>query len=173
MRPRISGTTRPVSLRLERPQQVVTPRLHAFPVGRTPCPILTYHFASAPPEDPVSPQQAAYARRRRSTRVDQAIPILVQGVGALREPFQEQVSTLSISCHGCSYQSKHEVIQGETVFLDIKPPTNGAVGYSGKARVKWAQKLAANERTYQIAVELERAGNVWGIAAPPEDWVPF
>jgi hypothetical protein len=22
-------------------------------------------------------------------------------------------------------------------------------------------------------VELERAGNVWGIAAPPEDWVPF
>ena len=114
----------------------------------------------------MSTHQLAYPQKRRSTRIDQAIPVVVQGVGALREPFQEQVSTLSISCHGCSYQSKHEVIQGETVFLDIKPPTNGAVGYSGKARVKWAQKLGANERTYQIAVELERAGNVWGIAAP-------
>ena len=39
----------------------------------------------------------------------------------MREPYQEQVSTLSISCHGCTYQSKHEVIQGETVYLDIKP----------------------------------------------------
>jgi hypothetical protein len=121
----------------------------------------------------MSTHQLSYPQKRRSTRIDQAIPVVVQGVGALREPYQEQVSTLSISCHGCSYQSKHEVIQGETVFLDIKPPTNGAVGYSGTARVKWAQKLGANGRTYQIAVELERAGNVWGIAAPPEDWVPF
>src|SRR5580704_2364512 len=149
MRPRISGTTRPVSLRLERPQQVVTPRLHAFPVGRTPCPILTYHFASAPPEDPVSPQQAAYARRRRSTRVDQAIPILVQGVGAMREPYQEQVSTLSINCHGCAYQSKHEVIQGETVYLEVKPENDGSVGCSSRAKVKWVQKLGGKEKFFQ------------------------
>ena len=121
----------------------------------------------------MSTHQLSYPQKRRSTRIDQAIPVVVQGVGALRVPFQEQVSTLSISCHGCSYQSKHEVIQGETVFLDIKPPTDGAVGYSGKARVKWAQKLGANGRAYQIAVELERAGNVWGIAAPPDDWFPL
>ena len=70
----------------------------------------------------MSTHQLAYPQKRRSTRIDQAIPVVVQGIGALRQPFQEQVSTLSISCHGCSYQSKHEVIQGETVFLDIKPP---------------------------------------------------
>lgn len=119
----------------------------------------------------MSPQQAAYARRRRSTRVDQAIPILVQGVGALREPYQEQVSTLSISCHGCSYQSKHEVIQGETVYLEIKLPNNGTAACSNRAQVKWAQKIGASkERTFQIAVELEIAGNIWGIASPPADW---
>jgi hypothetical protein len=121
----------------------------------------------------VSTHQFANPQKRRSTRIDHAIPLVVQGVGALREPYQEQVSTLSISCHGCSYQSKHEVIQGETVYLDIKPPSGGAVGYSGKARVKWAQKLGAKERAFQIAVELESAGNVWGIATPPEDWFPF
>ena len=119
----------------------------------------------------MSPQQAVYARRRRSTRIDQAVPIIVQGVGALREPYQEQVSTLSISCHGCSYQSKHEVIQGETVYLEIKLPNNGTAACSNRAQVKWAQKIGASkERTFQIAVELEIAGNIWGIASPPADW---
>jgi hypothetical protein len=91
----------------------------------------------------------------------------------MREPYQEQVSTVSISCHGCTYQSRHEVIQGETVFLDIKLPNHGAAGCSTKARVKWAQKLGGKERAFQIAVELEVAGNVWGIAAPPADWFPL
>jgi hypothetical protein len=121
----------------------------------------------------VSSHQLAQPQKRRSTRLQQAIPLLVQGVGALREPYQEEVSTLSISCHGCTYQSKHEVIQGETVYLDIKPPAAGAVGCSSKARVKWAQKLNAKERIFQIAVELENAGNVWGVASPPTDWFPL
>ena len=120
----------------------------------------------------MSSRQVSYAQKRRSTRIEQAVPLLVQGVGAMREPYQEQVSTLSISCHGCSYQSKHEVIQGETVYLDIKPPNDGSVGCTSKARVKWAQKLGAKERAFQIAVELEIAGNVWGIASPPADWFP-
>jgi hypothetical protein len=121
----------------------------------------------------LSSHQFAYAQKRRSTRIDQAIPLVVQGVGAMREPYQEQVSTLSISCHGCSYQSKHEVIQGETVYLDIKPPTKGSVGSSIKGRVKWTQKIGARERAFQIAVELEIAGNIWGISAPPVDWFPL
>ena len=120
----------------------------------------------------MSSHQVAYAQNRRSTRSSQAIPILVQGVGAMREPYQELVSTLSISCHGCSYQSKHEVIQGETVYLDVKLPTNGSAGCSNRARVKWAQKLATKERVFQIAVELEIAGNIWGVPAPPADWFP-
>ncbi len=121
----------------------------------------------------MSSHQFAYAQKRRSTRIAQAIPLVVQGVGAMREPYHEEVSTLSISCHGCTYQSKHEVIQGETVFLDIKQPTNGTAGCSSKGQVKWAQKLGAGkERVFQIAVELEIAGNVWGVPSPPPDWFP-
>ena len=121
----------------------------------------------------MSSHQFIQAHKRRSTRIDQAIPIVVQGVGAMREPYAEQVSTLSISCHGCTYQSKHEVIQGETVYLDIKVPNGGSVGCSSKARVKWAQKVGAKERSFQIAVELEIAGNIWGVATPPADWFPL
>ncbi len=120
----------------------------------------------------MSSHQVAYAQKRRSTRIEQALPIVVQGVGALREPYQEQVSTLSISCHGCTYQSKHEVIQGETVYLDIKPPKQGPVGCSSRARVKWVQKVGARDRVFQIAVELEIAGNVWGVTSTPDDWFP-
>ena len=118
----------------------------------------------------MSSHQLASAQKRRSTRIDQAIPLLVQGVGAMREPYQEQVSTLSISCHGCTYLSKHEVIQGETVYLDVKAPTAGSTGCSSRARVKWVQKAGAKDRIFQIAVELEIAGNIWGIPSTPEDW---
>jgi hypothetical protein len=121
----------------------------------------------------VSTHQVAYAQKRRSTRIDQAIPLIVQGVGALREPYHENVSTVQISCHGCTYISKHEVIQGETVYLDVKHSNNGSAVCSSRARVKWAQKLASNkEKIFQIAVELEIAGNIWGIPAPPVDWFP-
>jgi gas vesicle protein len=123
-------------------------------------------------EESVSQQQLAYTQKRRSTRIEQAVPLVVQGVGALREPYQEQVSTVSISCHGCTYVSKHEVIQGETVFLDIQSPNHGSVGSSTRARVRWAQKYGAKDRAFQIAVELETAGNVWGLTAPPADWFP-
>ncbi len=120
----------------------------------------------------MSTQLVAHAQKRRSTRIDQAIPVFVQGVGAMREPYQEQVSTISISCHGCTYTSKHEVIQGETVFLDVKPPAEGCTGYTGRAKVKWAQKVASRERAFQIAVELEVFGNIWGVSVPPQDWFP-
>jgi hypothetical protein len=120
----------------------------------------------------VPSHQASYAQKRRSTRLDQNVPVIVQGVGALREPYQEQVSTLSISCHGCTYQSKHEVIQGETVYLDVVPPVEGSVACSTKGRVKWAQKVGPKDRIFQIAIELEIAGNIWGIPSPPEDWFP-
>ena len=43
---------------------------------------------------------------------------------------------------------------------------------SNRARVKWIQKLnASTDPAYDVAVEFESAGNVWGIASPPEDWL--
>ncbi len=120
----------------------------------------------------MSSRQVAYAQKRRSTRIDQTVPVAVQGLGAFREPYQEQVSTLSISCHGCAYHSKYEVIQGEVVYLDVKSPTDGSSHGSTRARVKWVQNLGA-KGGFQIAVELEVAGNIWGIASPPEDWFPL
>jgi hypothetical protein len=128
-------------------------------------------FQPTPLEVPVSSHQVAHAQKRRSTRLDHAVPVAVQGVGAYREPYQDQVSTLSISCHGCTYNSKYEVIQGEIVYLDVRSTNDGSARGSSRARVKWVQNLGGKVG-FQVAVELEVAGNIWGIASPPEDWFP-
>jgi hypothetical protein len=119
-----------------------------------------------------SSHQISHAQKRRSTRLDHAVPVAVQGVGAYREPYQDQVSTLSISCHGCTYNSKYEVIQGELVYLDVRSTNDGSSHGSSRARVKWVQNLGGKVG-FQVAVELEVAGNIWGIASPPEDWFPI
>ena len=121
----------------------------------------------------MSSHQFAYAQKRRSTRIEQVLPLTVDGVGAFREPIHEQVSTLSISCHGCTYQSKYVVIEGEVLNFAVSPQDNDSSQCSGRARVKWIQKLGAGkDRSFHIAVELEVAGNVWGVASPPDDWFP-
>ena len=112
-----------------------------------------------------SSHQISHAQKRRSTRLDHAVPVAVQGVGAYREPYQDQVSTLSISCHGCTYNSKYEVIQGELVYLDVRSTNDGSSHGSSRARVKWVQNLGGKVG-FQVAVELEVAGNIWGICVP-------
>jgi hypothetical protein len=121
----------------------------------------------------VSSRQVVYAQKRRSTRIDKALALAVQGVGALRAPYNEQVTTLTISCHGCTYQSKHEVIQGDIVFLDVRRPAGGTSDCSSRARVKWIRKHQTKDRAFEVAVELETPGNIWGIESPAEDWFPI
>jgi hypothetical protein len=121
----------------------------------------------------VSSSQVAYAQKRRSSRIEKAIPLAVQGVDASRAPFREEVTTVAISCHGCSCQMKHEVLPGAMLVLNMGQPANGYSGWPARARVKWIQKLnTATDTAYGVAVELESAGNIWGISSPPGDWFP-
>lgn len=125
----------------------------------------------------VSSNLVAYPQKRRSSRIEEAIVLAVQGIDALREPYREEVTTGTISCHGCAYQLKHQVLPGDIVLLDTSLNVGqGAKGHSEpplRARVKSIQKLnTPNDQKYSVGVELEIAGNVWGIASPPEDWFP-
>jgi hypothetical protein len=121
----------------------------------------------------MSSNPIAYAQKRRSSRLEKGIPLAVQGVDASRAPFREEVTTLAISCHGCSCQMRHEVLPGAMVVLDMGQRGNGHSEFPTRARVKWVQKLHTySEPAYGVAVEFENAGNIWGIASPPEDWPP-
>src|SRR6202011_5463493 len=162
-----------IQLESTSPLGAVTPRLQDIRVVPRTRFVLTYDFPSAHPLEVSvsSSHQISHAQKRRSTRLDHAVPVAVQGVGAYREPYQDQVSTLSISCHGCTYNSKYEVIQGELVYLDVRSTNDGSSHGSSRARVKWVQNLGGKVG-FQVAVELEVAGNIWGIPSPPEDWFP-
>jgi hypothetical protein len=112
-------------------------------------------------------------RKRRSTRIVQAVPLVVTGVDALGRPFTERTSTLIVNCHGCRYQSKHYVLKNMWVTLEIPHPESGQPPRSVRGRVAWIQRPRTVRQLFQVALELELPGNIWGIAFPPEDWFAF
>lgn len=120
----------------------------------------------------MSSNPVSYAQKRRSSRIDKAVMLAVQGVDAFLTPYREEVATGSISCHGCSYQTKHKVLPGDIVVLNTGEGAKGYSEFSSRARVKSIHKLnTPNDHTYNVGVELELAGNIWGVASPPEDWL--
>ena len=112
-------------------------------------------------------------RKRRSTRIVQAVPLNVTGVDALGRPFNERTSTLIINCHGCRYQSKHYVLKNMWVNLEVPHPEPGQSPRRVRGKVAWIQRPRTVRQLFQVALELETAGNAWGIAFPPEDWFAF
>src|SRR5881296_3124884 len=112
-------------------------------------------------------------RQRRSTRIVQAVPLAVTGVDALGRPFVERTSSLIINCHGCRYQSKHYVLKNMWVTMEIPHPETGQPPRTVRGRVAWIQRPRTVRQLFQVALELEVSGNVWGIGFPPEDWTAF
>jgi len=109
-------------------------------------------------------------RKRRSTRIMQAVPLAVSGVDALGRPFTERTSTLIINCHGCRFQSKHYVLKNMWVTLEVAHPEAGQAPSTVRGRVAWIQRPRTVRQLFQVALELETPGNTWGIAFPPPDW---
>jgi hypothetical protein len=112
-------------------------------------------------------------RKRRSTRIVQAVPLVVTGVDALGRPFAERTSTLIINCHGCRYQSKHYVLKNMWVNLEVPHSEPGHAPRRVRGKVAWIQRPRTVRQLFQVALELEAPGNVWGIGFPPEDWFVF
>src|SRR5580700_2661183 len=114
---------------------------------------------------------SAHRPARRSTRLSEAVLMRVEGVDSYRGPYSEEVSTVSVSAHGCKYFSKHQVLSNALVILEMKNGKADTKPVSARGRVKWVAGLQGG--VFETAVELEDPGNVWGVAAPPKDWLPF
>jgi curved DNA-binding protein CbpA len=101
------------------------------------------------------------------------VPLTVAGHDASGQPLQEQTATLSINCHGCRYFSKHQVEKNAWLTLEIPGAEASQASYRFRARVAWVQKSRRLRGLFQVGVEFEAPGNVWGIASPPADWQNF
>jgi hypothetical protein len=110
-------------------------------------------------------------KTRRSTRVNRAIQLAVEGVDSFRGPYHEEVSTITVNAHGCMYESNHEVLSNAFVVLQL----NGkdAKPVSARGHVKWTQRPVQTGGLHLTAIELDSPGNIWGIDSPPGDWLPF
>jgi len=110
---------------------------------------------------------------RRSTRLEETVPITVKGVDVERGPYCEPVSTSSISCHGCKYESKYEVVDNSVVILELDGAKPGVNATTTRGRVKWSKRPPYPGALFQTAIEFDIPGNVWGIKKAPGDWFPF
>jgi hypothetical protein len=110
---------------------------------------------------------------RRGTRIDHAVSITVMGNDTWRGPYREQVTTINVSPHGCKYESKHPVMNGFLVIIELAGDKSGEEPIHVRGRVKWVKRPQSTADPFQTAVELEEGVNVWGVSSPPEDWLPY
>jgi hypothetical protein len=109
---------------------------------------------------------------RRSTRLNAIVPMTVMGVDSYRGPYREDVSTVTVSCHGCRYESKHDVLTNSWVMLEL-PRKGQGESVSARGLVKWVKRPVDAGGIFETAIELENPDNIWGIDAPPQDWITF
>jgi hypothetical protein len=107
------------------------------------------------------------SERRRSERVSESIPLIVRGLDLLGQPFEERTFTLYLNLHGCIYSSKHHLPKNSWVTLGLR---EGSEFRNVRARIAWLQRPQSVREAFEVAVELESPGNVWGIQFPPENW---
>src|SRR5271166_6481003 len=92
---------------------------------------------------------------RRSSRLNAVVPITVMGVDSYRGPYREEVATVTVSCHGCRYESKHDVLTNSWVMLELHGKESGAQPISARGLVKWVKRPQDTAGTYETAIELE------------------
>src|SRR5215469_7430349 len=105
---------------------------------------------------------------RRSSRVENPVPLIVLGTNRSGESFQERTAAVSFNLHGCRYSSRHEYAPESFVTLQVTGTDGPAVPV--RARVKSIVSAPSSRELFQVGVELETPANIWGIATPPDDW---
>jgi hypothetical protein len=107
---------------------------------------------------------------RRSTRLERVIPLIIMGKDKLGELSEETTSAVSLNLHGCRFSSRHDYPVETWVNLQVTEPSGEVKSPPVRAKVRSVRVPKTPLELYQVGVELEAPGNVWGIPAPPEDW---
>ena len=101
---------------------------------------------------------------RRSTRLPLEIPLRVTSLDA-KIPFKEDCSTVTVNAHGCGLISPKRLPAGTRVQLEIISDKQATT-----ARVLDVVPLTDDNSSWLLGMEMEHAGNFWGIKYAPADW---
>jgi tetratricopeptide (TPR) repeat protein len=108
--------------------------------------------------------------KRRSTRVVAGVFVGVRGIDANGQPFSERRVTLEVSYQGCKFYSRYALPKNSWLTMEIPNKQSSSTAQGFRARVAWARRSRTLPGLFQVGVELEVPGNIWGLANPPEDW---
>jgi hypothetical protein len=113
---------------------------------------------------PPTPNESA-ADRRRSHRVNIAMPVLVRGMKGT-QAFEEEALTVSVNAHGCMVRVATPVTRSQEIAIvntktaEELPCTVTFIGQRENGKL-------------EVGVEFtEPSPLFWRIAFPPEDWDP-
>ena len=65
------------------------------------------------------------ANRRRSTRLDRVVPIVLSGRDATGQVFRERTETCTVNLHGAKIKTRQPILVGMPITVD-NPTTGGA-----------------------------------------------
>ena len=121
------------------------------------------------------PPIAANGPRRRSTRIEQAVPLIIAWQDASGNALSEETATSSINCHGCRYFSRF--YQRKNARITVQPGAAGGKSTAAEnclpARVAWIRKSPRLAGLYQVGVEFETPQALWSVSDAPDDWALF
>ena len=105
------------------------------------------------------------AERRRSQRVNIAMPVLVRGKRG-GQPFEEQALTISVNAHGCMVRVATPLTRLQEVAI-----VNVKTAEELPCKVTFLGQKEGGKT--EVGVEFSEPSPVfWRIAFPPEDWDP-
>jgi PilZ domain-containing protein len=103
-------------------------------------------------------------RRRRSQRVQIAIPVLVRGKSG-SQPFDETAQTILVSAHGCMVRLSATVVRAQPILI-----VNAKTAEEMPCEVAFVGKKDAEGKADVGISFAELAPLFWKISFPPEDW---
>jgi hypothetical protein len=113
----------------------------------------------------LSKTQDAGSSRRRSTRIDYVTTVLLSGKDASGTPFREFTQTSIVNLHGCKVRTSYRILVGMLVTIECPK-----VGTSGKGVCVRVWDPLPGVAGHEIAIQLIKPQNLWGVADPPPDW---
>jgi hypothetical protein len=112
-----------------------------------------------------APPESSGSERRRTQRVQIAMPVIVRSKDA-KPPFEEKALTVSVNANGCLIRIQAVVVRTQKIFL-VNPQTTEEL----PCTVMFVGKKDAGKT--EVGLEFSEASPLfWRISFPPEDWDP-
>lgn len=102
---------------------------------------------------------------RRGTRITCEIPITLTSLDPA-QPFSGACLVILVNPMGCAARFGRPMEIGAIVRLEGLPANGNAT-----ARVVNCISMGQYEKLWLLGLVLDEPGNVWGIQAPPADWM--